>query len=369
MNPIDRYQSDITRGKTSRDLAQLQALEKLSELQEEINGLPANSPAWWQRMLNSLSARDPRGHAIKGLYLWGGVGRGKTYLMDLFYSCVADDRKIRTHFHRFMQSIHSQLAALQGEANPLETIADDLSRQARLLCFDEFFVSDIADAMLLGGLLTALFERGVVLVATSNVPPEKLYENGLQREKFLPAIVAIQSHTWVHEISAGQDYRLERLSNTELYLHPIDSNTDQKLKQNFADLAPDQRVMETDAVLTILDRELRVKRMAEDVVWFEFKELCGGPRSAFDYVEIAKLFHAIIISDVPAMDDLHNDQTRRFISLIDELYDRRVKLIVAAAVEVSAIYAGQQLAFEFERTQSRLIEMQSHNYLCREHLS
>jgi cell division protein ZapE len=268
-----------------------------------------------------------------------------------------------------MQSIHSQLAALQGEANPLEIIADDLSRQARLLCFDEFFVSDIADAMLLGGLLTALFERGVVLVATSNVPPERLYENGLQREKFLPAIAAIQNHTWVHEISAGQDYRLECLSNTELYLHPIDSTTDQELTRYFVDLAPDQRIMETDVVLTILDRELRVKRMAEDVVWFEFEELCGGPRSAFDYVEIAKLFHAIILSNVPAMDDSHNDHARRFISLIDELYDRRVKLIVAAAVEVSAIYAGQQLAFEFERTQSRLIEMQSHDYLCREHLA
>jgi cell division protein ZapE len=369
MNPLDRYHSDIASGKTSRDSAQLLVLEKLSELQKEIDCLPEYSPAWWQRFLGSLTARDQREHSVKGLYLWGGVGRGKTYLVDLFYSCVADDRKIRTHFHRFMQRIHARLAVLQGEANPLEIIADELSQQARLLCFDEFFVSDIADAMLLGGLLTALFERGVILVATSNVPPEKLYENGLQREKFLPAIAAIQSHTRVHEISAGQDYRLERLSNTELYLHPIDSTTDQKLQQNFADLAPDQQVMEQDAVLTILDRGLRVRRMAEDVVWFEFSELCGGPRSAFDYVEIAKLFHAIILSNVPAMDDTLNDQARRFISLIDELYDRRVKLIVAAAVDVSALYTGQQLAFEFERTQSRLIEMQSHDYLCREHLA
>lgn len=305
--------------------------------------------------------------AVKGLYVWGGVGRGKTYLMDLFYECVPGSKKRRTHFHRFMQEIHQELTHLQGASDPIKQVAEKLASEVEVLCFDEFFVSDIGDAMILGGLLEALFAKGVVLVATSNVEPEHLYENGLQRERFLPAIALIERHTEIIEIKPGTDYRLERLSNAELYIHPLSDEAETKLRSSFRNLAPDIREIEENPEIRILNRDIPAIASADDVVWFKFAALCDSPRSAFDYVEIARLYHALILSDVPSMGDGERDQARRFINLIDELYDRRVKIIISAATNVEQLYTGSQLAFEFERTRSRLLEMQSHDYLCEEH--
>ena len=287
--------------------------------------------------------------------------------MDLFYDCLPFEKKLRTHFHRFMQRVHSELTMLQGEKNPLEKVAENISSEARVLCFDEFFVLDIGDAMILTGLLGALFRLDVIVVTTSNIAPDRLYQDGLQRDRFLPAIELIKQHTDVIEIGPGTDYRLRSLSQATLYHCPINSGTYRMLLDCFYELAPDKTEAKQDEIIEILDRNLQSRFCADDVVWFEFDELCDGPRSAFDYVEIARLFHALIISNVPQLNDSLRDQARRFVSLVDELYDRRVKLIIAAEVPIQSLYQGEILAIEFERTRSRLTEMQSHEYLGSEH--
>ncbi len=301
------------------------------------------------------------------MYLWGGVGRGKTYLMDIFFDCLPGDRKQRTHFHRFMQKIHQDLTQLQGRKNPLDEIAEAIAKDIQVLCFDEFFVQDIGDAMILGGLMKALFENGVILVATSNIHPDGLYENGLQRERFLAAIDLIKEHTEVAEIGSGVDYRLRSLKQANLYHCPITSDTEGILHQYFNELAPDISEIRSGEIVELLGREVRSRFCGDDVVWFEFDQLCAGPRSAFDYVELSKLFHALILSGVPRLGEDRKDQAKRFISLVDELYDRRVKLIISADVEIESLYQGGTLSFEFERTQSRLLEMQSEQYLSHPH--
>ena len=369
MTPTERYQADVARGKITGDLEQIRVVELLSDLccglQDRMH--PAKE-AWLQRLVGAARKKTTSPEPLQGIYLWGGVGRGKTYLMDLFFASVEDSSKLRTHFHRFMQDVHSRLLDLQGIVDPLETIADELAKRATLICFDEFYVSDIGDAMLLGGLLKALLDRDVVLVATSNVPPDELYKNGLQREKFSPAITAIEHHCQVVEVDSDRDYRSERLSSTELYLFPQNPAVDEQLRASFLELARDMATIRENGMLSLLGRELKTILLAEDQVWFSFDELCGGPRSAFDYVELAKLYRVVFLSSVPVLDEEANDSARRFISLVDELYDRRVQLIVAAEADVHQLYTGQGLAFEFERTQSRLMEMRSREYLGREHL-
>ncbi len=367
MEPLQRYRQDLDRGEITPDDEQLRIVQLFDRLHRELVAAESQQQSIWSRLKQKLPGQGERQLNPNGLYLWGGVGRGKTYLMDLFYECLPIVAKRRTHFHRFMQEIHQQLTRLQGEANPLQEIAASIADETRVLCFDEFFVSDIGDAMILAGLLDALFSRSVVLVATSNVEPRRLYENGLQRERFLPAIALLQQHTEVVEIRPGSDYRLQRLSNTELYLHPVDDSTDARLLDCFRDLAPDVREIQEAPMIRILERDIPARYSADDVVWFTFAALCDSPRSAFDYVEIARLYHALILSEVPHLDDDSNDQARRFINLIDELYDRKVKLILAAACPLDRLYGGSRLSFEFERTRSRLVEMQSHDYLGREH--
>ena len=362
MTPLDKYQADLDSGAISPDAQQRQVVESLQRLHQQLRESADPQPLLG-RLLRRLGRSGSAGDVPRGIYLWGGVGRGKTYLMDLFYETVSSDRKLRTHFHRFMQRVHQGLARHQGRKNPLEAVADEVAGEAFLLCFDEFFVLDIGDAMILAGLLEALFARGVVLVATSNIHPDGLYENGLQRARFLPAIELIKAHTRVIELGSGTDYRLRQLSQAKLYHHPEDADTERLLWQSLQDLAPDRLELAQHTELTILGRTIPCRCCAGDVAWFTFAALCDGPRSSFDYVEIARLFHAIILSGVPALSDACSEQTRRFINLIDELYDRRVKLILAAAVSLEALYEGQALAFEFERTRSRLIEMQSHDYL------
>ncbi len=362
MKPSQRYERDIEAGLVSPDEAQRRVMIRFDALLEQLRARATQKRSLWSRLRGLFAARKSK-PAPTGLYLWGGVGRGKTYLMDLFFESVPFDAKRRTHFHRFMQGVHRRLAELQGQKNPLDRIADDIARDAMVLCFDEFFVLDIGDAMLLSGLLEALFERGVVLVATSNIPPERLYENGLQRDRFLPAIGLLLEHTQIVELDSPTDYRLQRLSQATLYHSPISADTDTLLKDCFMELAPDMSAVEEDQPITILEREIPTRFHAGDVVWFEFGALCDGPRSAFDYVEIARLFHALIVSSIPLLEDSQQDRVRRFVNLIDALYDRQVKLVVSAAGPVSELYRGSSLQFEFERTRSRLIEMQSHEYL------
>lgn len=368
MNPLQRYQSDIDSGAITEDPAQRVVIQHLQRLYDELLACQAQSRSWQSRLRRRLtgvwSARLP---VPKGIYLWGGVGRGKTYLMDLLCDGLPPEMYLRTHFHRFMQEVHSQLRGLQGVANPLERVADNLVAKYKLLCFDEFFVMEIGDAMILAGLLDAMFKRDIVLVTTSNIDPDGLYDNGLQRTRFLPAIALLKTHLEVVHIDAGADYRLRTLSQATLYYHPSNADTQLRLHDSFRQLAPDTANVQENCDIEILNRGLRARLCADDVVWFEFAQLCDGPRSAYDYVEVAKLFHALILSDVPQMSDATRDQVRRFINLVDELYDRRVKLIIAASVPIESLYTGSQLAFEFERTRSRLIEMQSYEYLGCEH--
>ena len=300
-----------------------------------------------------------------GLYFWGGVGRGKTYLVDTFFECLPFRRKLRVHFHRFMQRVHAELKELEGEKNPLEKVAEHLAEEAVVICFDEFYVSDIADAMILGGLMEALFSRGVTLVATSNIEPSRLYENGLQRQRFLPAISLVEKYTQVVNIDAGIDYRLRTLKQARLYYYPWGPAADASLRDSFDKLAT-QGGKHWER-MEVNGRYITCRCRADGVVWFDFAELCDGPRSQNDYIELSRLFHAVLISGVPEFNPDADDLARRFINLVDEFYDRHVKLILTAAVPLQDLYVGGRLSFEFQRTVSRLQEMQSLEYLSREH--
>ncbi|QFU74963.1 cell division protein ZapE [Halioglobus maricola] len=362
--PWQRYQTDLQREGFNHDPAQEEAVRLLQDLYERLvaryNRREGGGLGGFIKRLRK-EAPEPE----VGLYLWGGVGRGKTYLVDAFFDCLPFERKLRTHFHRFMQRVHSELKDLEGEKNPLEIVADRLAEQAIIICFDEFFVTDIGDAMILGGLMEALFDRGVSLVATSNIEPENLYQNGLQRQRFLPAIALVQKYTQVVNVDAGVDYRLRTLQQAELYHSPLDQAADLSLRSSFEALAVEQG--QHWERIEINGRYLTVRCLADDVAWFEFAELCDGPRSQNDYIELARIFHAVLLSDVPRFTADLNDQARRFINLVDEFYDRNVKLVMTAEAPLLDLYAGGSLAFEFQRTESRLQEMQSHEYLAREH--
>jgi len=295
------------------------------------------------------------------------VGRGKTYLMDSFYESLPFEKKMRSHFYRFMKRVHEELKTLDNEKNPLEIVADRIASEAVVICFDEFFVSDITDAMILATLLDGLFRRGVTLVTTSNIIPDGLYKDGLQRTRFLPAIALLNEHTEVVNVDGGTDYRLRSLEQAELYHSPLDDEADKSLYKSFYSLVPDKEEIVKQRDLDIEGRPIRCEYHAEDVVWFDFMALCDGPRSQNDYIEIAKEYHAVIISNIPALTEKKEDQARRFINLVDEFYDRSVKLIVSAENPLHEIYSGSRLSFEFERTVSRLLEMQSHEYLARPH--
>jgi cell division protein ZapE len=326
-----------------------------------------------RRMLerSSLLARGldllPRRRApVRGLYLWGGVGRGKTFLVDEFYAELPLRAKRREHFHRFMQDVHARLRRYRNRPAPLQQVAADISERARILCIDEFIVGDVADAMILGTLLEALFKRGVTLVATSNLPPGELYRGGLQRERFRPAIALIERHCRVMQLDAGIDYRLRQLERATLWLGPSVADADIRMATEFERLADGRG--HRDAKLQVQGRAVRARREAEDVVWFEFGELCDGPRSAADYIEIARCYQTVFVSGVPVMGAHADDAARRFVTLIDELYDRGVKLFVsAAAVEPEGLYVGERLGLEFRRAASRLHEMQGRRYLARPH--
>lgn len=366
--PQARYERDLARPDFSRDPAQARVVEALQSLFEALVVDAANDgglKGFFRRLRGRLGSASTE--PVTGLYIWGGVGRGKTYLMDNFYESLPFDRKIRTHFHRFMRRVHSDLKALDGQKNPLNQVADRIASEARVLCFDEFFVSDITDAMILGTLMQALFQRGVTLVATSNIPPDNLYKDGLQRSRFLPAIAQVKRHTRVLELDSETDYRLRALEQAELYHSPLDDRADASLMASFRSLVPAEEEICADQVLEVEGRSIRARYLGEDVAWFDFLALCDGPRSQNDYIELAREFHAVVLSDIPPLGRTNDDQARRFINLVDEFYDRRVKLVISAARPLTDLYDEGRLAFEFERTVSRLLEMQSHDYLAQPH--
>ncbi|MBT8144264.1 MAG: AFG1 family ATPase [Gammaproteobacteria bacterium] len=352
------FRDALDRSGYTLDTGQRKAVTALDRLARALtNPSPRSLFQRWRRM----TKKPPR-----GLYLHGGVGRGKTFLMDLFFDCVAVEQKRRSHFHQFMQDTQDQLGALADRRDPLQLIAQRIAANTRVLCFDEFYVSDIGDAMILGTLLEGLFSHGVTLVATSNVAPTELYRDGLQRQRFVPAIELLQQHTRVMHIGDGDDYRLRLLESAEIFHTPADNEADRALARYFDEIAPDRG--RSGIMLQIANRLVAARRAADGVAWFDFAEICTAPRSAADYLEIARLYHTVLVSGVPLLDDTRNDDARRFISLVDVLYDHRVKLILSAETELETIYRGERLAFEFERTRSRLREMQQTAYLGQAHI-
>ena len=354
-SPAERYARDLKRPGFSADPAQARAVAALQKVYRTLIEKPP------RKRLGKI-----RWTRVDGLYLWGSVGRGKTWLMDAFHESLPFTRKRRTHFHRFMLEVHARRARHANEQDPIARVAEDIAAETRVLCFDEFFVSDIADAMILGRLTEVLFERGVTLVATSNVAPADLYKDGLQRERFVPAIRRIEQHCAVLHLDSPTDYRLRALTHAEIYHHPSDAAAEANLAAWFAELAPEEG--RADGSLAVEGRDIPARRLAEGVAWFDFAAVCATARAAADYIELARTHHTVLLSRVPQLTPDDEDTARRFITMVDEFYDRGVKLILAAAVPREQLYAGKRLAFEFQRTLSRLIEMQSQEYLARPHL-
>lgn len=356
-SPLGQYQSLIETRAFDADAAQAAAIAALDRLWHEC--VEPRRQGWLSRIIGERPA------GIRGIYMWGGVGRGKTWLMDLFYDSLPFEEKQRIHFHRFMARVHAGLRERSHQKDPLTSLAREWSRRCRVLCFDEFHVSDIADAMLLAGLLQTLLEQGVVLVATSNLHPDDLYRDGLQRARFIPAIELLHRHTQVIHVDGETDFRLRILERSEIYLVPDDDRANETLAARFGEFSAGVNL---PAKLEINGRMFSARKRADGVIWFDFEELCELPRSTADYIEISKAFNTVLISGLPVMDDRHNDAARRFVNLVDEFYDRNVKLLISAQSAIEHIYTGERLAFEFQRTASRLVEMQSHDYLAKPHL-
>ncbi|NMM07035.1 MAG: cell division protein ZapE [Polaromonas sp.] len=342
-----------TRGYAS-DPAQLRAVDALERCAIEW-------AAFRGQRSNALKKLINRPDVPRGVYMHGGVGRGKSFLMDCFYGAVPLRRKTRLHFHEFMREVHRELLDLRGIANPLDELGKRIARRYRLICFDEFHVADITDAMILHRLLSALFDNGVGFVTTSNFHPDGLYPNGLHRDRILPAIALLKANLEVISVDNGTDYRGRTLQQAKLYHTPLGPQADAEMTETFNRLAESR---DENPVLHIESRQIQARRKAGGVVWFDFKVLCGGPRSQNDYLEIASQFHTVLLSDVPHMPVRMASEARRFTWLVDVLYDRRVKLIMSAAVEPEALYTEGPLVHEFPRTVSRLGEMQSKEFLA-----
>jgi cell division protein ZapE len=360
--PRAEYERRTVSGILRDDPEQGPAIDELERLYQSLTAAERLERTLAGRLRKFLNRPTPK---IRGIYLYGRVGRGKTLLIDLFFHCLPFSDKKRQHFHRFMASIHDRLRALRDTEDPLHTIADQLAAECRIICFDEFAVSDIADAMILGNLFSALFDRGVTLAATSNIAPGDLYKDGLQRQRFTPAIAAIEAHTVVVELPGDRDYRLRVLERAEVYLSPADETAQAHLADSFAAIAPGE--CESEGSMEILGRPIEFIRRSDGVIWLDFDAICDGPRSQDDYIELAREYQTVLVSGVPQFDVDRENQARRFIALIDEFYDRKVKLILSAAVPLDELYAGSKLIDVFKRTRSRLAEMQSHDYLAAAH--
>ena len=350
------YEAELTARSYTADPAQLRAVDALERCAGEW-------AAFKGKRSNALKKLINRPEIPRGVYMYGGVGRGKSFLMDCFFNAVPLKRKVRLHFHEFMREVHRELVGLQGTVNPLDVLAKRIAKKYRLICFDEFHIADITDAMILHRLLMALFDNGVGFVTTSNFLPDDLYPNGLHRDRIIPAIALLKQNLEVLNVDNGTDYRRRTLEQLELYHVPLGAKADAAMRDAFERLAETQ---DEDPVLHIEVREIRSRRKAGGLVWFDFTALCGGPRSQNDYLEIATQFHTVLLSDVPHMPVRLASEARRFTWLVDVLYDRRVKLIMSAAVPAEALYTEGPLAHEFPRTVSRLKEMQSSEFLALE---
>ncbi|BEL67749.1 MULTISPECIES: cell division protein ZapE [Serratia] len=371
LSPLSRYQQALEAGEYQADEVQRRAVTQLDRIYQALVQKPAASaPAGGlrgklSRLLGKGGETAPQ-RPVQGLYMWGGVGRGKTWLMDMFFHSLPGDRKMRLHFHRFMLRVHEELTELQGRENPLDIVADGFKAETDVLCFDEFFVSDITDAMLLATLLQALFARGITLVATSNIPPDDLYRNGLQRARFLPAIDLINEFCDVMNVDAGIDYRLRTLTQAHLYLTPLNDQTRATLDRMFVKLAG--KAGEEAPVLQINHRPLQAIRSVDGVLAVDFHTLCEEARSQLDYIALSRLYHSVILYNVQVMGPLKENTARRFLALVDEFYERHVKLVIGAEASMFEIYQGERLKFEYQRCLSRLQEMQSEEYLKLPHL-
>ncbi|MEO8401795.1 MAG: cell division protein ZapE [Gammaproteobacteria bacterium] len=352
MTPLDYYQKKCIEGVIFDDPEQRAAMQALQKIYLELLS------EFDKR--KSMLALFRRSHLIKGLYLWGGVGIGKTFMMDCFYQCVPFQQKMRMHFHQFMQMIHQELKKHQGEKNPLQIIAESIAKKTMILCFDELFVSDITDAMLLGRLFKALFMQNVCLVTTSNVAPDDLYKNGLQREQFLPAIELLKLNTTVLHVPTAIDYRLRHLKEAGVFYSPLDDTARKNMEKSFETLAGDMPAS-TEPV-SILGRNIRVKKQAGTVVWFDFMDICTVPRSQNDYLAIAEKYRTVLVSDIPVIPPNAKDMICLFVSMVDVFYDARVRLVISAAEPVSELYSRGYMTLEYTRTHSRLLEMQSTDY-------
>jgi len=370
ISPLSCYQQTLLQGDYQPDDVQREAITQLDAIWQQFalqkpepatDGLRARFGKLFGKT-RALAVQDP----VRGLYMWGGVGRGKTWLMDMFFQSLPGERKLRLHFHRFMLRVHEELTQLQGESDPLEKVADSFKAETDILCFDEFFVSDITDAMLLGTLMKALFARGISLVATSNIPPDELYRNGLQRARFLPAIEAIKQHCDVMNVDAGIDYRLRTLTQAHIWLSPLNQQTQQQMEKLYTALTGTPR--EAGPVIEINHRSLATLGIANQTLAVDYTTLCVDARSQHDYIALSRQFHTVMLFNVPVMNISNENEARRFIALVDEFYERHVKLIVSAQTELFDIYQGERLKFEFQRCLSRLQEMQSEEYLRLEHM-
>ncbi|MCL2344999.1 MAG: cell division protein ZapE [Desulfobulbus sp.] len=357
---LDAYLSLLEARGYVADAAQMAAANALQALYRHLLQFKVDRGSAFKRLLSPPT--PPR-----GVYFWGGVGRGKSFLMDCFYDLVPYRRKKRIHFHAFMQRIHRDLDQYKGEPDPLLKVAGQIAKEVRLLCFDEFHVSDIADAMILGRLLEGLFAKGVILVLTSNYPPEQLYPNGLHRESFLPAIALLKQHLDVFEVEAGIDYRLRALEQVEIYHHPADAAAEKKMADYFCMVAGGEGKRGGD--IEVLGRHIDTVRRGHGVIWFDFRTLCGGPRSQNDYLEIARRHHTVLLSHIPRMTAHQASEARRFTWLVDVFYDHKVKLIATADCAADNLYTEGTQAGEFRRTVSRLTEMHSRDYLALPHQS
>ncbi|OKY26141.1 MULTISPECIES: cell division protein ZapE [Thalassotalea] len=367
LSPIDKYKQDLERDDFQYDQAQENAVKHLQRLFEDLQNKPLPVKGFkkvfnrWKRVIEKSAPTR-----AKGLYFWGGVGRGKTYLVDTFYDCLPFNNKMRVHFHRFMHRVHEELKTLSGQADPLKIIAKRFADETCIICFDEFFVSDITDAMILGTLFEELFAHHVTLVATSNIIPDELYRNGLQRARFLPAIALINQHCDVVNVDSGIDYRLRTLEQAEIYHHPLDEKATENLHHYFTQLSVEEG--RSNTVIDINNRQLHAIEASDGVVHFDFSVLCESARSQSDYMEISKVYHSVLLANVKQMSADSDDAARRFIALVDEFYERKVKLIMSAEVAMENLYSHGRLTFEFKRCLSRLQEMQSHDYLASEHI-
>ncbi|UGQ28308.1 cell division protein ZapE [Acinetobacter calcoaceticus] len=356
-SPAERYAEALASGQFMADEAQAQAVQELDRV--------------WKELLNRYKAskkafrRFRRQTSPKGVYMWGGVGRGKTWLMDQFYESVPFRRKTRMHFHHFMQHVHKELNKLSGQRNPLEIVADQIYKDAVVICFDEFFVSNVTDAMILSDLFQKLFVRGVTLIATSNIAPDGLYKNGIHRDRFLPTIEMVKKNCAILNVDAGVDYRLRVLKQAQLFKSPLSNEAQNWMSERFSALTHTQAHSQEPIVIN--NRIVETLGHTEDVLWCEFSELCFKPRSPADFIEIANIYNTVLVSNVPHLTDFLSEGTRRFIYLVDEFYDRGVKLLLTSQDSIIDIYQGEKLAFEIERTRSRLLEMQSDEYLHSEH--